>query len=307
MINFVNSIKAVLEQFILPIFMFSCLVGCASANCSGKLQKNNKNTERINRNQKWDFFILLPADYKKFRPGRSKDDILEDIHWKGSFVEAASYKGKSITVIDFGLFGSPFDNSGTIVWSVFVDEKFHKFVRYPDWDSKWDSEKKKIGDHRMLIKAFKSEPVTIAELKKEMKENPPPSSIDWGLTMVWLSLRKGVLEADAKREKSMENIYKKNSKLRDQFNASRLKIGMTENEVEKVLKAKPIQKGKVKAGTFKFYGSTETLDLNSYLLYSNILVVFEKGKVIGIYNIGGGEKGLEDARKWWSSDFPTRK
>ena len=51
----------------------------------------------------------------------------------------------------------------------------------------------------------------------------------------------------AKHIRSIEQpLY---AELRDQFNAARLKIGMTEMEVESVLKAKPIEAGEVEAGT----------------------------------------------------------
>jgi hypothetical protein len=89
---------------------------------------------------------------------------------------------------------------------------------------------------------------------------------------------------------------KRNAALRDRFNASRLKLGMSVSEVESVLAAKPIEAGAIKSGFFQLYGSTQSLDVMPALHYSNILVVFRQDKVSGIYSgsmAPGGKHGIE--------------
>jgi hypothetical protein len=81
--------------------------------------------------------------------------------------------------------------------------------------------------------------------------------------------------------------------LRDQFNAARLKIGMTESDVESVLKAKPIETGDVEAGSFKIFGSTESFDIRPDLHYANVLAVFKDGKLIGVYSSGRAPGGKQ--------------
>ena len=314
MISFYNSYQSVLGQFVLLVLTFMCLAGCAEKSTNeregGDDEKKHVDTDQTpaeekpaDADQTSADYMLDPADYEKFRPGRSKSDILKDIQWKGDFIEAAVYQDHTACVISYGLFERAFRLGGESVLAIFVDGKFQKFVRYPEWDGR----KRKIGDHRRLIRAVESEPVSIADLEKEMKENPPPSHTDWGLTAIWLVLGKGVLAAEARREKARAKVYQKNAEMRDQYNAARLKIGMTEKEVESVLKAKPIQTGEVEAGTFKIYGSTESLDIgvDSSLHYSNILVVSKKGKVSGIYGIYFGANGFDLAREMFV-DLPSR-
>jgi hypothetical protein len=235
--------------------------------------------------------LLSPKDYETFRPGRSKDDILKDVQWRGNFEMATEYKGKIVSAISFGLFGGPFSSDGgDSVWAIFADDKFQKFVRWPVWGD----EPIKVGDFRRLIRAVESEPVSLSDLEQEAKARPaPPRQTDFGLTLAWLALRPAI-------EAARKNAVKRNAELRDQFNASRLCIGMTEAEVQSVLRAKPIETGDVEAGAFKFYGSTESLDVLPYLHYSNILVLFREGKVRGIYSgclVPGGEQGLQQLRK----------
>ena len=58
--------------------------------------------------------------------------------------------------------------------------------------------------------------------------------------------------------------------MREQFRAVRLDIGMTEQEVEAVLKAKPIDSGELRAGTCKEYGGTEMFPIPNH--FGNVVV-----------------------------------
>ncbi len=83
----------------------------------------------------------------------------------------------------------------------------------------------KAGDCRYLTRELESVPIKIADLKKAATKKPDaPSHIDPGLTAVF-----AVLGPVLSLKWSVE--AKKNLALRDQFNAARLRIGMTQREV----------------------------------------------------------------------------
>ncbi|MGO8690553.1 MAG: hypothetical protein ACLQLG_13100 [Thermoguttaceae bacterium] len=237
-------------------------------------------------------YCLDASDIEKFRPERSKNDILKDVQWGGDFEEATEYEGKNVSAISYGLFGGPYRVGGRAVWAIFVGDKFKKFVRWPEWDQEEvidDSGKRrsrakpiKIGDFRRLIRAVESKPVSVADLEKEVRAGAaPPQHIDVGLTAAYLALEPAL---SAKRNKEIN----KNAALRDHYNASRLRIGMTESEVESVLRAQALESGKVEAGSYKIYGSNESFDIDYMLHFSNILVIFKEGKVIGIHRAPAG-------------------
>jgi hypothetical protein len=110
------------------------------------------------------------------------------------------------------------------------------------------------------------------------------------LTKAWLELKGSV---DAKRA----NDLARNTELRDQFNASRIEIGITESNVEARLHAKPLVEGDYSTGRYRVYGSSESLDILPYQHYSNILILFEGGKVSGLYSgysVPGGKDWLKE-------------
>lgn len=305
MLLFSNPAHRNLRQCIAVALTLTSLCGCTRSGgekAVGKGGKRDGGDRPIDAELTSANYLLTPEDYDEFRPGRPKDEILKALQWWGNFEEATEYKGKSVSAISYGLFGGPFSDRGIAIWAIFVDDKFEKFVRWPEWDD--GPLKIKIGDHRMLIRAVESEPVNIAALKKEMEASPaPPSETDPGLTAAWLLLRETV---GKQIEQQTEKEYKKNAELRDRFNASRLKIGMTGREVETVLGEKPITSGQVEAGSYKIYGSTEYVGVDSYLHYSNILVVFQQGRLSGIYSgalVPGGKEGLRQMREWFT-DLP---
>ena len=76
-------------------------------------------------------------------------------------------------------------------------------------------------------------------------------------------------------------------------------IGMTESDVQTILRAKPLESGKCKHGTFAIFGDHQSFDIYFSVHYSNILVLFEEGKVSGIYSgetVPGGDDGLQELR-----------
>jgi hypothetical protein len=260
------------------LIALSCFHGCREA--SGGKEDKSAQADPPSAN-----YLIESNDYQAFRAGRSMDDILKEIQWRGNFQEAGEHKGNRIYAISYGLLGGPFKSGGgTVVWAIFVNEKFEKIVDWPDWDGK----PIEIGDHRRLIKATESEAINIPELIKERQAAAePPSKSDPGLTVVWLLFGRAT-------ESAWKKEYSKNAKVRDQYNACRLRIGMTETDVDSVLRSKPVHTGQLKDGVFKIYGSNESFgQLNSDVHYSNVLVIFHENKVTGVYRLGGGEKGLQ--------------
>ncbi len=287
-----NRRHMLLRPFLVAL-VSTCLAGCAEpGDKSGGERVDPGKASNLHTEPSSAHYCLDAGDIEKFRPERSKNDILKDVQWRGDFEEASEYKGKSALAISYGLFGGPYRDGGRAVWAIFVGDRFKKFVRWPEWDreevvdnnGKRRSRAKpiKVGDFCRLIRAVESKPVNVAGLKKEVRAGAaPPKQTDMGLTAAYLALEPAL---SAKRNKE----FKKNAVLRDQYNASRLRIGMTESEVESVLRAKAIESGRVDAGSYKIYGSSESFDVDYMLHFSNILVIFKEGKVIGIYRAPAG-------------------
>ncbi|HEY3392220.1 MAG TPA: hypothetical protein VGK58_05915 [Lacipirellulaceae bacterium] len=251
---------------------------------------------------------LTAADLHAFRPGRLKEDVLEDVKWRGSFHMAAEIDRQSVCAIIYELRSDDLKLEGGVwTWALFVDDRFSKFVVPPpalpeDLEevdvngTPWSRTKpRKTGDDRFLVRAINAEPVTIDELKKEVKAlTPPPEHIDPGLTAAYLALR-AVGLAPGPEPSASETQHLKNAALRDQFNAARLTIGMTEEGIEAILKAKPIESGQVQAGAYRIYGSNESFPYpisnpaDPWHHFSNILVVYREGKAVAIASVSAGD------------------
>jgi hypothetical protein len=236
--------------------------------------------------------FLTVADLEKFRPGRLKSDLLNDVRWRADSVTAADCEGKSITSIYYTLLADGSEsNRSEGLQAMFAGDKFEKLIR---WLPYTGPNPMKAGDCcGWLTQAMKSEAVSIADLKKEMKSITAPSEhIDPGLTAVYLAMRVLRIMPGPGAPPS-EKDYLRNAALRDQFNAARLNIGMTESEVEAVLKAKPLESGKVEAGDYRIYGSNESVGHISSISgafphFSNVLVVFRQGTAIAIESVPAG-------------------
>ena len=53
-------------------------------------------------------YMLSDEDYDVFRPGKSKDEILGGLHWRGNLEMATEHKGCIVCAISYGVFGGPF-------------------------------------------------------------------------------------------------------------------------------------------------------------------------------------------------------
>lgn len=255
--------------------------------------------------------MLGTADLDHFRPGRPMIDIMAEIQWRGNFEQAVELGSGSLTAISYTLL--PLDSrrgkGGEVVWAIFRDEKFEKFVAWPKWDmelvehegNRWSRARPiRLGDFLRLLNADQSEALDVADVEAEVKLRPdPPHHVDPSLTIVWLLLSPAIQGASAED-------YARNAALRDQFNAARLAIGMSEAEVASAMPALPLHTGVVDGRRYKIYGSRETFDIRYPVHYANILVLFERGRATGIYSgesAPGGSDGLAEMQDWFVELF----
>ncbi|HVS09439.1 MAG TPA: hypothetical protein VMS76_06145, partial [Planctomycetota bacterium] len=269
--------------------LMALLAGCGDSS----EEKPKKDPVPASKND-----FLTPADIEYFHPGRSKSDVLRDVQWRGNFQSATTYESQSVYTMTFMV--APEEEPDAVaeerLLAVFIDDEFSKFVemqyaredelveRYnPAYQQHMKYLKPmNMADCRFLIRAVESPAVDMIEWAKNvMKEPPARKHIDWGLTAVFVVL-KPALDAKWAREGRI------NLALRDQFNAARLSIGMTEQEVESVFGAKPLESGKAGASIYKIYGSNESFDLRAPLHFANVLVLFDEGKVNVIHGVPAG-------------------
>ncbi len=297
------------------LFILIHIGGCAESD-NAHVRENNTHASNKSLNTPMNsaHFFLGPRDIDIFRPGRSKTDILKDVQWRGDFGMSCKYEGNTIEGISYQFVleqpSEHTDVGGEWLHAIFVDDKFVKFVRPPEpraedmeqipyQDTTWSRPKPiKVGDLSRFVREFKGEPVDLVALARKIKTKPEaPSQIDPGLTIAYVLLRETVLRGT--KVVATEEDFIKNAKLRDQFNASRLEIGMTEPEIEAVFKAKPLESGKVKGTThsYKIYGSSEWFSIDPALHFSNVLVLFRNGKATQIRRVAAGEGWREKLKE----------
>jgi hypothetical protein len=222
------------------------------------------------------------------------DEILKDVDWRGNLEMATEVNAHEIAAISYGIFGGPFnqDARGDIVWAIFVDRKFQKFVLWPDWGGATVP----IGDFSGLIRTYESDALNLRNMAEQAPETAAHApDVDLGLTVVWLLNRERIEE---RRRGELE----RNEALRDQFNASRLQIGMSEKEVEELFGSQPLETGEWTSGTYKIFGSDESFDIMPHLHYANVMILFVDGKLIGVYS-GYAVPGGEQWRNGLQSNF----
>ena len=300
---------SILPLSLVAVLMFQCLGGCAKGGEKDTAVQDPATTgtsDPFTQLAALDSatHYLTPPDLDKFRPGRSRSDILKDLRWRADYFQAADCDGTSIAAINYRLIADGRESYRSMsLHAIFADDKFVKFIRWqPDIElvpyertTLSQRRRQKAGDYSWLTRVVESEAVNIADLKKEaeaMSKTPPPrKQIDPGLTAVYFGMRVlGLAPGPPPREEDYEKL-RENVALRDQFNAARLNLGMTESEVEAVLKAKPLESGKVEAGRYQIYGSNKSFNINDwhhFTCFSNILVIFREGKAVAISSIESG-------------------
>jgi hypothetical protein len=249
------------------------------------------------------------TEMQSFRPGRSKAEILKEIHWVGNFEMATEDHGKTLAAMSFNVCVED-QVFGDFLWAIFVDDKFVKFVDSPakstpvgeGKDLKFIDSPVKIkfpipvGSFEPLLRIAGQNPISVKKFKQELeayaeedrKRHPDPF-----LTALAEKIGPQLVATN-------KPLEEKNTRLRDQFNAAKLKLGMTKAEVAAMLKSEPLDTGKLEAGSFEVYGSTDFAPFIEALHYHNIFALYHGDRLIGIYSgdvAPGGKDGFESLRK----------
>ena len=138
-------------------------------------------------------YVLSDDDLDAFRKGRLKDDIFSDVQWRGNLEMVTLHNANRISAISYGVFGGPFgeDSRGNIVWAIFVDDEFEKFVASPKMNEKQTT----FGDFDRLMRAFEAESINLEDMRQQVDVGPaaePQTNV--GLTVIWLTLGAAVRE-----------------------------------------------------------------------------------------------------------------
>jgi len=300
-----EKVTRVLKPAILVVVTFSSVNGCVDSR------------ETVEPNSPYSPNSYLAAtDLDKFQLGRLRTDLLEDIQWRASSARAGVCNGKPVMAIDYTLISDgPKRHVGKSLHAMFVDDRFEKFIRWLPGERDVvlvngtpgpRPKRTKVGDCGWLSSAMNSDAVSVADLKDEVKmiTPPPPDKIDDPIFAAVVSAAYAIARLRGDLRPATDADYRRNAELRDQFNAARLSIGMTEAEVAAVLKAKPLESGVVEAGRYSIYGSNETFGVSMWVYFSNILVVFREGKVVWLTTLGAGENWRERLAKTGLIDLP---
>ena len=194
MASFYKKRGAILVPSLVSVLTVALIAGCTGANDKKpegrKMDRKNAvgpRSERASPNR-----LLCGNDYEAFRPGRLKRAILGDVQWRGNFEMACEHQGKSVSAISYGLLASDCSEGlerdanaeKDVVWAIFVDDKFVKFVEWPpsemeeyDYEGTKASRPKaiRVGDCRCLIRAAEGKPVNIVELERAIKKETSDS------------------------------------------------------------------------------------------------------------------------------------
>ena len=299
-VTMIPTCSRVVMSLFAPLFslIFTLISGCSKP---GQESSMHKIAEHTNASFSADLNLPGPylsfADLVNFRSGRARREILEDLHWRGVAVEMIDCNGTEICAITYNVDpdGPEGMHCGVTVHAIFVDNKFVKFIQWltdPEDVPLAGSGRPvlrplKVGDCLRLTRAVEAIPVSVADLEREaLSATSPPEHTDWGLTIAMLLLRQA-LPSQAQKAPTGED-FRRNAVLCDQFKAARLNLGMTESDVEGILKAMPLEAGSVDAGVYKIYGSNESFNIDVWLHFSNVLVVFRGGKATAVCDIGAG-------------------
>jgi len=281
------------------------LVYCAvSGPCNGQEPRDRRATasnitdDQIDRNSVDDSYILV-ADIDKFRPGRAKADVLQDLQWRVGGVETVMFRGHSIMMTSYTFVPDPKDiQRHESFHAIFVDGKFEKFVRW-DHETLLPGEKRtKVGECSAWVQRILRSPAVSNDVIRE--ESKSYTGLEKEEPGICYFLARLFGMSERRRAPTLEE-RNRNALLREQLNAARLDIGMTEQEVEAVLKAKHIETGELSSGSCKIYGSKESFPILNH--FENVAVIFRDGKAIYITDVAAGESGRWNAPKGWIEYF----
>jgi hypothetical protein len=284
------SLLAVFFTFII------CASGCTEDGDKSLQSKDNVTVYLDSQQTPSAHNDISTDDLTHFIPGKAKGEVLRCVQWRGAFFEASGIEGKDISAILFNVAPSDAEEDELGVWvhAIFEEGKFVKFVEHPFMANMRDKlpaellekvkdesgqsypriRRMRVGDAALLKFLWQAEPVSVDVLKKQAEAaGPAPSQIDPGLTAAVLGMKAlGIYPIP-----NVEDDYRLNAKLREQFNGARLGIGMSEERVEDVFGSEPVETGKVQGGTYKLFGRplTSGVNVRPGLRYTNVLTLFD--------------------------------
>ena len=275
--------------------------GCYEAPGPGAAARDDRN--RMDPKITIPNYYLSFADLAAFRRGRAKRDVLEQIGWRAGPLWMARCDGKSVCVILYEVLPDKADDRGGVAFlAVFSAGKFLKFIdwlprhepRVPGDDSDRDglANRQWLCDRRWFRRVLKAPSLTVEDIREKVASfQPPPKHTDYGLTLAWLLFGEKV-----RRSGSTAEDYQRNAVVREQLNAAKLDIGMTQNEIERILRAKAIHSERVECGRLTTFGSKESLRVPRNVHYRNVLVLFKEGKADLIVTVPGGDWYFENQK-----------
>lgn len=240
--------------------------------------------------------ILNLDDLRHFQEGVEFNLIMKMINWRGNFAYSATFGNEAVTAIEFRYaVEDPEGLRGPIILAVFNDYKFVKFTEYP---ARSDESLICFSELRKVHAAPAVSPIEVWERDtKEFKRLVESAASEPGIEIQSMILRpilRAVMQKSGKDSASLTD-YKRNVDLRDQLNASRLRLGMADREIMAVLKCdQPLEIGQIEGMKYEIYGSSDEFSkLSSYIHYQNVLIIYDNKEAIGIYGIPGGSRGID--------------
>jgi hypothetical protein len=240
--------------------------------------------------------ILNSGDLCHFQEGVDLSVIMEKINWRGNFEYSTIIDNEAVTGIGFRYsVADPEGLHGPNILAIFKDYRFLKFTEYPN-----PSEKSLIrfSELREALAAPAVSPIELWEKYTERyKRLVESAAAEPGIeiqSMILGPMLKAFLSKSGKDSASFAD-YKKNVELRDQFNASRLRLGMTSIQIMAALKCdQSLAIGQIDGMKYEIYGSTAYIDkMSSYIHFQNVMVIFNDDKATGIYGVFEGPRGID--------------
>jgi hypothetical protein len=240
--------------------------------------------------------ILNPDDLRHFQEGVELTLIMEEIKWRGNFAYATIIDNKAVAALEFRYsVADPEGLHGPNIIAIFDDYKFSKFTSCP---SRSKDSLRLFSELREALAAPAVSPIDIwNEYTISYKRLAKSAASEPGIEMQSMILGPMLQAFMRKSGKDSASFvdYKRNAELRDQFNAARLRLGMTSREIKAVLKCdQPLEIGQIDGMKYEIYGSgVDFGKISSYISYQNVLIIFDDKEAIGIYGIPGGSQGVD--------------
>ncbi|MBI5434092.1 MAG: hypothetical protein HZA52_14765 [Planctomycetes bacterium] len=226
---------------------------------------------------------MTVAELDCFRPGRARREIQAELGSRVGRAWLVDCGDRQLGTLGFELIsvGESDRRSGFCFDALFVDDEFVRLVERP-YDEPGPAT---VDDCAWLARALERPSLGAVELEERARSLAERvEHVDWGLTAVYVVLSPFL--ADRTVRSPSADDFARNAALREQFDAARLDLGMTEAEVEATLRAAPLDRGTTIGGAFCLYGSRDRLPLDDAVRHRNVVVVYRDGRACVVESIG---------------------